>query len=80
MNRFQAMARIMALLNEDGLLKPGSHAYKTVRRMASDKVDRMGPDAALAHVMEEKARLLDQIRILCMWHKTTDRRPPPDFW
>ena len=27
MNNFQAMAQIMTPLNEDGLLKPGSHEY-----------------------------------------------------
>jgi hypothetical protein len=75
MNKFQAMAQIMILLNEDDLLKPGSRIYKTVRKMVSDKIDRMGPEAALVQVMETKAHLLGEIKILCMWHKSSDRRP-----
>ncbi len=79
MNKFQAMAQIMLLLNEDGLLRPGSHVYQTVRRMISDKIDRLGPDAALADVVDGKLQILDQIKILAMWHKSTGRRPPPKF-
>jgi hypothetical protein len=79
MNKLQAMAQIMVLLNENGLLRPGSHVYRTVRRMVSDKIDRLGPDAALAQVMDRKAHLLDQIKILCMWHKSTRRHPPYNF-
>jgi hypothetical protein len=80
MNRFQAMARIMLLLNEDGRLKPGSRVYQTVRKMAADKIDRLGPEAALAQVMERKAHLLDQIKILNMWYQSTRRQPPPTYW
>jgi len=79
MNKFQAMAQIMLLLNEDGLLRPGSHVYQTVRRMISDKIDRLGPDAALVDVVDGKLQILDQIKILAMWHKSTGRRPPPKF-
>ena len=80
MNKLQAMARIMTLLNEGGLLKPGSEVYRTVRQMAADKIDRLGPEAALAQVMDRKAQLLDQIRMLGMWHQSTRRQPPPDYW
>jgi hypothetical protein len=73
MNKFQAMAQIMTLLNEDGLLKPGSHVYKTVRKMISRKIDTLGPEAALVHVMDSKAALLAQIKILCMWHQSGRR-------
>ena len=73
------MAQIMLLLNEDGLLRPGSHVYQTVRRMISDKIDRLGPDAALVDVVDGKLQILDQIKILAMWHKSTGRRPPPPF-
>jgi hypothetical protein len=79
MNKLQAMAKIMMLLNEDGLLKPGSYVYRTVRRMVSDKIDRLGPEASLVQVMDRKSHLLDQIKILCMWHKSTRRNPPPRF-
>ncbi len=73
------MAQIMLLLNEDGLLKPGTHVYKTVRRMVFNKIDRLGPDAALVQIIDRKAYLLDQIKILCMWHKSTHRRPFTKF-
>ena len=58
MNKVQAMARIMVLLNENGLLKPGSKVYKAVRKMASDKIDRLGPDTALLQIIEKKDQLL----------------------
>ena len=69
------MAQIMILLNQDQLLKPGSQAYKTVRKMVSDTIDRLGPEAALAQVMDKKTHLLEEIKILCMWHKSTGKRP-----
>ncbi len=80
MNKFQAMAQIMSLLNQDRLLKPGSHVYKMVRRMVSDKIDRLGPEGALANVIDERTRLREQIKMLCMWHKSTRKQPPPDYW
>ena len=76
MNKLQAMAQIMLLLNQDGLLRPGSHVYKTVRRMIADKIDRLGPDAALVNVVDRKLEILSQIKILAMWHKSSVRRPP----
>jgi hypothetical protein len=76
MNKFQAMAQIMLLLNEDDLLRPGSHVYQTVRKMISDKIDRLGPDAALEQIMDRKSHLLHQIKILDMWHKSSGRRLP----
>lgn len=78
MNKVQAMARIMVLLNESGLLKPGSSVYKSVRKMASDKIDRLGPDAALLQIMDGKEQVLEQIRMLNMWSKVARRKPPPD--
>ena len=71
MNKLQAMARIMTLLNDGDLLTPGSEVYKTVRQMAADKIDRLGPEAALAQVMDRKTQLLEQIRMLAMWHRST---------
>jgi len=47
--------------------------------MISDKIDRLGPDAALVDVVDGKLQILDQIKILAMWHKSTGRRPPPKF-
>jgi hypothetical protein len=79
MNKFQAMAQSMTLLNQDGLLKPGSQVYKMVRRMISDKIDSLGPEVALTYVIDNKANLLHQIKILCMWHKSKLKRPSPRF-
>jgi hypothetical protein len=76
MNKFQAMAQIMLLLNEDGLVRPGSHVYKTVRKMVADKIDRLGPDAAYVDVIDRKLEILSQIKILSMWHNSSGRRPP----
>jgi hypothetical protein len=71
MNRLQAMAEIMALLNPDGLLKPGNPVYKRVREMASEKVDSMGPEAAVAYVKKDLGHLLDQIKRYYLWNKAT---------
>ena len=79
MNKFQAMAQIMMLLNENGLLIPGSHVTKTVRKMVSAQIDRLGPEAALAHVMDTKADLLAQIKVMRLWHQFSDRRSSPKF-
>lgn len=64
MNKFQAMARIMALLNKDGQLKPGSQEYKIARNLISDKIDRLGPEAALAQVEKWRGHILDQIKMM----------------
>ena len=77
MNKLQAMARIMMLLNHEGLLKPGTHVYRQVRKMVGDMIDRLGPDAALNQVAANQTRLLDQIRFLGLWHRTTRKKPPP---
>lgn len=73
------MARIMVLLNHDGLLKPGNQVYQAVRRMVADMIDRLGPDTALDQVTANRTHYLDQIRILSMWHKSTRKHRPPDF-
>jgi hypothetical protein len=62
MNKFQAMARIMSLLNEDSFLKPGSQEYKIVRKMVGAKIDRLGPEGALVQVMDTQAHLIAQIK------------------
>ena len=73
------MAQIMSLLNQDDLLKPGSQVYKMVRRMASEKIDRLGPDRAVTDVLESRTDLLNKIKILAMWHKSnrSGRSPKP---
>ena len=64
MNRFQAMARIMAVITEDGALKPGSRRYKLARKMAARTIDRLGPDAALIQVVDRKPHLMQRLDIL----------------
>ena len=65
MNRFQAMAQAMMLLNEDALLAPGSQEFKIARRMISYKIDRLGPEAAVEQVKGNLAHLLAQVRMMC---------------
>ncbi len=64
MNRFQAMVQIMALINEDHDLKPGSREAKLIRRVISSKIERLGPEGALAQIMDTKAHLIAQIQSL----------------
>ena len=64
MNRFQAIAKILAMLTEDGHIKPGSREYKIARRIASRKIERLGPDGALAQVIHRKADLRRQIEMV----------------
>ncbi len=61
MNRFQAMAQIMAILSEGGRITKGSHKYKIARKMIATKIDRMGPDAAYSKAKWNKYELLVQI-------------------
>ena len=64
MNKFQAMVQIMTLINEDHDLKPGSRELKLVRRVISNKIDRLGPEGALIQIMDTKAHLMAQIQML----------------
>jgi len=41
MNRFQAMAKIMAILSEDCRMKPGTQEYKLARKIVSSKIDNL---------------------------------------
>lgn len=65
MNRFQVMVEALMLLNEDGLMAPGSEAYHIARKMIGYKIDRLGPDAALEQIKGNKAHLLAQVRMMC---------------
>ena len=64
MNRFQAMARIMAILCKDGRLQKGSQRYKLARKLIATKIDRMGPDAAYSKAKWNKYELLVEIEEL----------------
>jgi hypothetical protein len=64
MNKFQAMAQIMAILCEDGSFPKGSHRYKLARKHVATKIDTMGPDAAYNQVKWSKYTLLVEIEEL----------------
>jgi hypothetical protein len=65
MNKFQAMVKALMLLDEDGILAPGSQEYHLARKMIAYKIDRMGPDAAFEQIKGNKAHLLAQVRMIC---------------
>lgn len=64
MNKFQAMAQIMAILCECDRLRNGSHEYKIARKLIAAKIDRMGPDAAYTKAKWNKHELLVEIEEL----------------
>ena len=61
MNKFQAMAQIMAILCEDGSFSKGSHQYKLARKFVAKKIDTMGPEAACNQAKWAKYQLLVEI-------------------
>ena len=79
MNKFQAMARIMAILNQDGQLKSGSSEYKIARRVVSEKIDRFGPDEAFEQVKKWRGHILDQIKMMDRMKHLEDRFPYLNF-
>jgi hypothetical protein len=64
MNRFQAMAQIMAILCEGGRIKKGDQRYKIARKLIATKIDRMGPEAALSKARWNKHELFVEIEEL----------------
>jgi hypothetical protein len=64
MNRFQAMARIMAILCEGNRLPKGSEKYKIARKLIATKIERMGPDAAYSKAKWNRHELFEQIEEL----------------
>ena len=64
MNRFQAMAKIMAILCESGRLPKGSKRYQIARQLIAAKIDRMGPDAAYTKAKWNRYELLVEIEEL----------------
>jgi hypothetical protein len=79
MNKFQAMARIMAILCEDGHLKPGTQAYKLARQLVSEKIDSLGPEAAFQQAKQWKGKMLDQVRIEDMMEDLRKKFPYLNF-
>ena len=64
MNKFQAMAQIMAILCEGGRIPKGSQRYKLARKLITTKIDTMGPDAAYSKAKWNKHELLVEIEEL----------------
>lgn len=79
MNKFQAMAEIMHLLNQEGCLKPGTLAYRIVRQKVAERIDRIGPEAALLNVIDRRPRIVEQIKRLTRRTRSTTARPSIDF-
>jgi hypothetical protein len=75
MNKFQAMALIMATLSEGGHLKPGTQEYKIARQLVSEKIDRLGPEAALQQAKKWKGKMLNDIRIEDMMEELRGKFP-----
>ena len=59
------------LLNPDGSLKPGSPVYQRVREMAAEKIELMGPEAAVANIKKDLGHLRHQIKLYNQWYKAT---------
>jgi hypothetical protein len=79
MNKFQAMAKIMAVIREDGLLKPGTREYKIARKWASCKIDDLGPKAAWEQAKKSRNQILDRIRIETMEDEIKKNYPYLEF-
>ena len=79
MNRFQAMAQIMAILCENGHFKPGTPEYKVARKLVSSKIDNLGPKAALAQAKKWKGHILDQVRIEDVLEDIKEKFPHLNF-
>jgi hypothetical protein len=79
MNKFQAMAQIMAILCEDAHLNPKSPVYRIVRQAVSQRIDIFGPDATLARVMDRKPQILNQIKVMIQWQERGRLLPALEF-
>ena len=79
MNRFQAMAQIMAILCENNRLKPGTQEYKVARKIVSRKIEQLGPDAAFEQAVRWKGHILNQVRIEDMLEEMKEKFPYLDF-
>ncbi len=79
MNKFQAMAKIMAMLCDAADLKPGSPVYKIVREKVSERIDILGPDAALLNIIDRKPQILNQINVLSQWQARGKLLPVLEF-
>jgi hypothetical protein len=79
MNRFQAMAMIMAKLTTDCYLKPASAEYKLARKLAAELIDLIGPAAAARKVTEAGTYSLDRLERLCIQLRIVGNFPSRTF-
>lgn len=75
MNKLQAMVRIMAMLSEDGQLRPGTREYQIARKLIAEKIDRLGPEAALAQITKWRGHILDRIKMVDRLKDLEDQFP-----
>lgn len=75
MNRFQAMGHMVAILCEEGHLKPGTQKYTIARRLLARKIDRLGPDVALDQVKKWRGHLMNQIDLMALMQAPLGARP-----
>lgn len=66
MDKSNAMNEILTLLNEDGVMIPGGRAHAIIIEYMNFKIDRMGPEEALADVIHTKDHLVAQIHQMSM--------------
>ena len=79
MNKLQAMAQIMAILSEDGRMKPGTQEYKLTRKIVSGKIDVLGPDTALEQAKRLKSKFLKQDRVEDILDDVREKFPHLNF-
>ena len=79
MNKFQAMAQIMATLCEDGHLQPGTQEYRLARKIVSSKIDTLGPDVALEKAKRSKGKFLEQDSAENIYEELRERFPYLNF-
>jgi ABC-type Na+ transport system ATPase subunit NatA len=79
MNKFQAMAKIMAMLTDEENLKQGSREYQIARKLVSRKIDRLGTETALLQVVDRRHQLMEQIGILMTLEDSGIKHPHLDF-
>lgn len=75
MNRFQAMALIMARLTADNRLKPATVKYKLARKLATELIDLIGPAAAVKQIGDADVNTLDHLERVCIQFRIESNFP-----
>lgn len=66
MDKSDAFAQAMAILNEVDILILGTHEYKVATRWVSSMIDKRGPEEALEQIKDAKLYLSDRIYQMSM--------------